>query len=260
MLGTDDTAAENAGTSLLYAGEQYDSELDHYYLRARYYNPWSGTFNRMDDFAGNNQDPQSLHKYLYCHNNPINGIDPSGRQMFNWVGFNLLTLLVVVAILVVAFVICYRFFRPLRMMSGAQPIDQEVLADATVEMRRNWWKNESRHRIKEKMKKLADWVESPEYSDLGGRVRTINSDEDSITGLNFDASPYLYVSQQVVENRNALEVAIVIFAEWQHHPEGGGFGEQEAMDEFVVMRRQIPNDLRTEWINSRRHGGTENVQ
>ena len=79
MLGTDDTAAENADTSLLYAGEQYDSDLSQYYLRARYYNPWSGSFNRMDPFAGSQSDPQSLHKYLYCHNNPINAIDPSGR-------------------------------------------------------------------------------------------------------------------------------------------------------------------------------------
>ena len=82
MLGTDDTAADNAGTSLLYAGEQYDSDLSHYYLRARYYNPWSGTFNRTDPFAGNNQDPQSLHKYLYCHNNPVNATDPS--RLFSW--------------------------------------------------------------------------------------------------------------------------------------------------------------------------------
>ena len=33
----------------------------------------------MDPFAGNNQDPQSLHKYLYCHANPVNAIDPSGE-------------------------------------------------------------------------------------------------------------------------------------------------------------------------------------
>jgi len=33
----------------------------------------------MDPFAGNNQDPQSLHKYLYVHNNPVNGIDPTGQ-------------------------------------------------------------------------------------------------------------------------------------------------------------------------------------
>jgi len=34
------------------------------YLRARFYDPASGTFNRLDPFAGNLADPQSLHKYL----------------------------------------------------------------------------------------------------------------------------------------------------------------------------------------------------
>jgi hypothetical protein len=34
----------------------------------------------MDSFSGNNQDPQSLHKYLYCHANPLNGVDPSGNE------------------------------------------------------------------------------------------------------------------------------------------------------------------------------------
>jgi hypothetical protein len=49
-----------------------------YNLRARYYDPLNGRFNQMDPFAGNTHDPQSLHKYLYCHDNPINGNDPSG--------------------------------------------------------------------------------------------------------------------------------------------------------------------------------------
>jgi RHS repeat-associated protein len=66
-------------TSLLYAGEMFDFDSQHYYNRARWYNPYNGRFNRTDPFAGNTQDPQSLHKYLYCHANPINGIDPSGR-------------------------------------------------------------------------------------------------------------------------------------------------------------------------------------
>lgn len=48
-------------------------------MRARYYNPLNGLFNRTDPYSGNKQDPQSLHKYLYCHNNPINGIDPTGQ-------------------------------------------------------------------------------------------------------------------------------------------------------------------------------------
>jgi hypothetical protein len=43
------------------------------------YNPINGAFNRVDPYAGNMQDPQSLHKYAYVHNNPVNGIDPSGE-------------------------------------------------------------------------------------------------------------------------------------------------------------------------------------
>ena len=50
------------------------------YLRSRWYNPANGTFNRIDDYAGNTQEPQSLHKYAYCHGNPINGADPSGNE------------------------------------------------------------------------------------------------------------------------------------------------------------------------------------
>ena len=66
-------------TNLLYAGEMYDSATDSYYLRSRYYFPATGTFNRLDPFQGNLQDPQSLHKYLYAHCNPVNNIDPSGE-------------------------------------------------------------------------------------------------------------------------------------------------------------------------------------
>ncbi len=43
------------------------------------YNPNTGRFNRMDPFTGNKEKPQSLHKYVYVHNNPINRVDPTGR-------------------------------------------------------------------------------------------------------------------------------------------------------------------------------------
>ena len=65
-------------TKLLYSGEWRDSQTGMDYLRARWYNPANGLFNRTDPFAGNNQDPQSLHKYNYVHNNPVMGIDPTG--------------------------------------------------------------------------------------------------------------------------------------------------------------------------------------
>jgi RHS repeat-associated protein len=63
----------------LYSGEQFDSKIGQQYLRARYYDPATGRFNRLDPFFGNLNDPLSLHKYLYVHNDPINGVDPSGK-------------------------------------------------------------------------------------------------------------------------------------------------------------------------------------
>jgi RHS repeat-associated protein len=64
----------------LYSGEQFDSKIGQQYLRARYYDPVTGRFNRLDPFFGNLNDPQSLHKYLYTHADPVNGIDPSGNS------------------------------------------------------------------------------------------------------------------------------------------------------------------------------------
>jgi RHS repeat-associated protein len=63
----------------LFTGEQYDSGLDNYYLRARYYDQNVGRFTQMDTWMGNNQDPVTLHKYLYANVDPVNNIDPSGN-------------------------------------------------------------------------------------------------------------------------------------------------------------------------------------
>ncbi|TWT36616.1 tRNA(Glu)-specific nuclease WapA precursor [Posidoniimonas corsicana] len=71
------TAVANATTSLLYSGEQTD-RTGQQYLRARYYDPSVGRFNRLDPYAGNAQDPQTLHKYLYAHGDPVNLLDPTG--------------------------------------------------------------------------------------------------------------------------------------------------------------------------------------
>jgi RHS repeat-associated protein len=66
-------------TNLLYSGEWRDQQTGLDNLRSRWYNPANGRFNRMDKFAGNNRDPQSLHKYLYAQCNPVNAVDPSGQ-------------------------------------------------------------------------------------------------------------------------------------------------------------------------------------
>src|ERR1022692_388846 len=45
-----------------------------------YLNPNTGRFWTMDTYAGNNEAPLSLHKYLYGADNPVNCIDPSGLK------------------------------------------------------------------------------------------------------------------------------------------------------------------------------------
>jgi RHS repeat-associated protein len=62
----------------LFAGEQFDSTLNDYYLRARFYDPDSGRFTRRDSYEGSISNPLSLHRYAYTHNNPVNNIDPNG--------------------------------------------------------------------------------------------------------------------------------------------------------------------------------------
>jgi RHS repeat-associated protein len=64
----------------LYCGQQWDSDLGFYYNRARYLNPNTGRFWTLDTHEGDNTDPLSLHKYLYCQGNPIDGIDPKGHD------------------------------------------------------------------------------------------------------------------------------------------------------------------------------------
>ena len=69
-----------APPAYLYTGEQIDPDLGMYYLRARYYQPGLGRFWTLDSYEGQQEEPLSLHKYLYCHGSPINGADPSGHE------------------------------------------------------------------------------------------------------------------------------------------------------------------------------------
>lgn len=79
-FGNSFTISGTTPNSYLYRGEQYDSDLGLYYLRARYYNPVTGRFMSRDPYDGNNILPISLHKYLYAGGDPVNRIDPSGKD------------------------------------------------------------------------------------------------------------------------------------------------------------------------------------
>ena len=72
--------AAGAGvTRLGYTGEMQDSVSGLVYLRARHYHPVLGRFLQRDSFGGSGQRPQSLNRYSYTENNPVNLVDPSGH-------------------------------------------------------------------------------------------------------------------------------------------------------------------------------------
>jgi RHS repeat-associated protein len=71
--------ASGAVTSFLYTGQQFDAGLGEYNLRARYYDPGTGTFTSFDSADNGDADPRDLHKYLYAGANPVNAYDPSGH-------------------------------------------------------------------------------------------------------------------------------------------------------------------------------------
>jgi RHS repeat-associated protein len=79
-FGNSFTKSGTTPNNYLYRGEQYDPDLGLYYLRARYYNPATGRFFGRDPAGGRKAYPATLHRYLYANGDPINGMDPSGRE------------------------------------------------------------------------------------------------------------------------------------------------------------------------------------
>jgi RHS repeat-associated protein len=69
----------STANSYLFSGERFDSNLNLYHLRARYYNQATGRFETMDPEAGNIFSPGTLHKYGFTQNDPVNATDPTGR-------------------------------------------------------------------------------------------------------------------------------------------------------------------------------------
>jgi RHS repeat-associated protein len=65
-----------------YRAEQYDQDLNLYYLRARYYNPATGRFIERDPLDGYISIPVTLHKYLYAGGDPVDEVDPTGRATY----------------------------------------------------------------------------------------------------------------------------------------------------------------------------------
>jgi RHS repeat-associated protein len=62
-----------------FTGQELDSETELYFYNARYYNPVLGRFISADTIVPNYPNPQSLNRFSYVLNKPIEFVDPSGH-------------------------------------------------------------------------------------------------------------------------------------------------------------------------------------
>ncbi|HAK59559.1 MAG TPA: hypothetical protein DCO77_04140 [Nitrospiraceae bacterium] len=67
-----------------YTSQEFDAETGLYFYNARYYDPVLGRFISPDTIVPRFADPQSLNRYSYVNNNPLNYIDPSGHGLRRW--------------------------------------------------------------------------------------------------------------------------------------------------------------------------------
>jgi RHS repeat-associated protein len=80
LLHSSTTLSSPTPNEFLFAGEQFDPDLNLYFNRARYLNVATGRFWSMDAFEGRDGSPLSLHKYLYAGSDPVDQIDRSGND------------------------------------------------------------------------------------------------------------------------------------------------------------------------------------
>ncbi|MFH1232065.1 MAG: RHS repeat-associated core domain-containing protein [Planctomycetota bacterium] len=76
------TTQDTGHTTHYFTGKELDS-TGLYFYGARYYDPEIGRFITADTIVQSPYDPQSLNRYSYCRNNPINYVDPSGHSWFS---------------------------------------------------------------------------------------------------------------------------------------------------------------------------------
>ncbi len=72
-------------TNYRFTDQELDPETGLYNYGARLYDPIIGRFTSPDPTVQAPFDPQTLNRYTYCGNSPLNYIDPSGYGFFSWI-------------------------------------------------------------------------------------------------------------------------------------------------------------------------------
>ncbi len=69
-----------------YTGQVLDEDTGLYYYGARYYDAELGRFIQADTAPPSTDNPQTLNRYAYCGNNPVNCVDPTGHSFWKKLG------------------------------------------------------------------------------------------------------------------------------------------------------------------------------
>ena len=72
--GNAEVCEEQVANRFRFNGQQYDSVSQQYYLRARFYSPVIARFTQEDTYRRD-----GLNLYVYCRNNPVYYVEPSGH-------------------------------------------------------------------------------------------------------------------------------------------------------------------------------------
>jgi len=79
-FGSTRASTGSIANEVRFTGERTDTESGLEFLRARTYDPATGTFLQRDTWGISPTDSQSLGLYLYTENDPVNATDPSGHK------------------------------------------------------------------------------------------------------------------------------------------------------------------------------------
>jgi len=243
------TVITNTGTTAnyyRYSGEQYDPNLGFYYLRDRYMNPNSGRFLSRDSFAGKSFDPVTLHRYTYCGNDPINHLDPSGKDF----GIIEIAVVAVVALVILGGIYAYlHIVRPANQELNAKDMNDNVLKKAEDQL----------HKYSSVDKKIDLLLSVLDYQNDGANASLyVKVFDGPGAGQHFEPNQSaLFVANSTL-TQGSLATALVMFAEFQHDIQSGEIqNEVDAQTEFSGIResiRQIDPSAITPYIDGLKHG------
>lgn len=109
-FGFSSNKSPSTNNTYQFAGEYLDASSQLYYLRARFFDPKTGSFISRDPYSGYLISPRTQHDYTYASSNPVLLTDPSG--MASELAASYIKAAVLLVVLTGGFALIYNFLFP----------------------------------------------------------------------------------------------------------------------------------------------------